>query len=89
MTTIIFKAMRRNRSRRMTHPLQRLGLFTARTSAGRTQTGFGLVFMWMGWYLKRTGKPQRLYTHRMTAGKPVRINVVQGGQSISDTTIGS
>jgi hypothetical protein len=69
--------------------LQRVGLLAIRTSAGRTQTGFGLLFIWLGWYLKRTGTPQRLYTHRMTSGKPVRINVVQGGQSISDTTIGS
>ena len=89
MTTPIFKVMRRSGSRRMTHPLQRMGLVATRTSSSRAQTGFGLLFIWLGWYLKRTDKPQHLYTQRMTSGRPVRINVVQRGHSISDTTIRS
>lgn len=87
MSSITSSAQSRRAKRR--HSIQRLGLAATRSSGSRSQTIIGITLIWVGWYLRRSAGSTHLYTHKMKHGEAVRINVLRGGTSLADTTIGS
>lgn len=75
------------RIRRRFHPLVRIGWAATRSSTTSTQTVAGLVLMVIGWQTKRSGRKTKIYSYTATPGETVRIRVMQGTTSLSDTTL--